>query len=118
MKENRNTYQVLRTFRLILLTSLIGLHSQIQVKGGDLINRYRGSTQEQALDAQVKSYRPNAIKNRQVFGGLTTKRHSYKFCSPEWSREKINSRKKNKSKKGNSYDNANRRKTENEIGSR
>lgn len=38
------------------------------LSGSNLLKRYKGSTQEKALDAQIKAYRPYAIKNMKTFG--------------------------------------------------
>jgi hypothetical protein len=128
-------------FVLILLLSTQTAYST------SLLERYWGSQQEQALDAQIKAYRKNAINNMKTFGpsGLksfdlplknralvlqaemelkTNKQtmpkqaKTLEFRSPVRSRVETDPRKKNIKKKGNSNDYANRRKGENRIGSR
>ena len=42
-------------------------------KSSNLLGRYRGSAQERALDAQIRAYRPSALKNTLVFGGYVRK---------------------------------------------
>jgi hypothetical protein len=42
-------------------------------KSGTLLGRYRGSAQERALDAQIRAYRPSALKNTLVYGGYVRK---------------------------------------------
>ena len=42
-----------------------------QQKGVPLVQMYRGSSHEKALDAQIAAYKPKALKNLLVFGGYT-----------------------------------------------
>lgn len=49
-----------------LCTAAILLVSNLSASS--LLKRYKGSSQEKALDKQIKAYRPYALKNMQTFG--------------------------------------------------
>ena len=104
-----------------------------------LLERYRGSSEEKALDKQIKAYRPSAIRNMKTFGPGNSKKFDLplknralileaekeipvntpqkktsEFRSPVRSRGLEYPRKINNGRKGNRYDYANgRRKTGN-----
>jgi hypothetical protein len=131
MKKNQNLNYTTQLVFILLLSS------QATYSTG-LLERYRGSQQEKALDAQIKAYRKSAINNMKTFGpaGLKSfdlplknralileakmgmkankptipkQAKTLEFRSPVRSRGKTDPRQKNIKKKGNSYDYANRR---------
>lgn len=131
MKKNQNLNYITQLVFILLLSS------QATYSTG-LLERYRGSQEEKALDAQIKAYRKSAINNMKTFGpaGLKSfdlplknralileaemgmkankptipkQAKTLEFRSPVRSRGKTDPRQKNIKKKGNSYDYANRR---------
>ena len=137
LKMNKNHF-----FKYIsLIFFLIFFNTQI-LYPISLLERYRGSPEEKALDKQIKAYRPSAIRNMRTFGPGNSKKFDLplknralileaekeipvntpqkktsEFRSPVRSRGLEYPRKINNGRKGNRYDYANGRRKQ-EIGSR
>lgn len=140
MKKNQNSNYTTQLVFILLLSSQAAYSTS-------LLERYRGSHQEKALDAQIKAYRKSAINNMKTFGPAGLKSFDLplknralileaeveikankptiskqakilEFRSPVRSRGKTDPRQKNVKKKGSSYDYAYKRRRENRIGSR
>ena len=140
MKKNQNSNYTTQLVFILLLSSQAAYSTS-------LLERYRGSHQEKALDAQIKAYRKSAINNMKTFGpaGLKSfdlplknralffeaemeikankptipkQAKTLEFRSPVRSRGETDPRQKNVKKKGKSYDYGYKRRGENRIGSR
>lgn len=140
MKKKQNLNYISQ-FVFILLLSSQAAYSK------SLLERFRGSPQEQALDAQIKAYRKSAINNMKTFGPAGLKSFdlplknrtliyeaemeikenkptipkqvkTLKFRSPTRCRGEKDPHQKNVKKKGNGYDYANRRRGKERMGSR
>ena len=137
-----------RFFKYILLIFFFIFLNTQRLYSIGLVERYRGSPQEKALDAQIKAYRPSAIKNMKAFepGKIqnfdlplknktlifeaekemrihkiplnTSQKKTSEFRSPVRSRGLEYPRKIKNGRKGNRYDHANRGRGKQEIGSR
>ena len=74
MKENEKklagtqTVRLVILFRIVTLAILANVNNVAFASPSSLLERYRGSHQERALDAQIKAYRPYALKNARTFG--------------------------------------------------
>ena len=58
----------LKTLGALVITTLITPSNTLHASKPGLLERYRGSHHEKALDEQIKAYRPYALKNARTFG--------------------------------------------------
>ena len=74
MNETKRTYgqarklSSVKTLGTLVLITLLTPSNTLHASKPSLLERYRGSHHEKALDAQIKAYRPYALKNARTFG--------------------------------------------------
>jgi hypothetical protein len=74
MNESKKTYgqagklSSATTLGTLALITLLNPSNPLHASKPSLLERYRGSHHEKALDAQIKAYRPYALKNARTFG--------------------------------------------------
>jgi hypothetical protein len=93
MKENEKKLAGTQTvrpailFHIVTLAILVTVNNVAFASPSSLLERYRGSHQERALDAQIKAYRPYALKNARTFGNKRDEiNKSISICWPMDSR--------------------------------
>ena len=57
-----------KTLGALVLVTLLSQGNPLYASEPGLLERYRGSHHEKALDTQIKAYRPYALRNARTFG--------------------------------------------------